>query len=470
MFQSDIAVLTGAGTSIPVGVPGMAEMAAKYEASLHEGSPEEKGYRLLIELGASKDIEELLQLASLLSEFPGGALGTLTKRILSPRGKSQTLEDFKARLTEAVEHVEKTRSTLLSWITRACLRFDRDEAQRIYGSLVAVMSERGAPCFSTNYDAVWDYVATSIGISVVDNFVCDEFERQFWDARLQSFVGDGLQLVKIHGSIHWHRDPSGRVEKLGQPAKLNQEGEKLERLLIFPTRFKDIYEPSYFPLYTAFTQSVSRSKCVLVIGHSLRDEYLLAAIRERLRHDDFTLVVVDPNFPAQNILNEAATAKNQIIHFRNGIEQLAPLLEKALAYSDLTDVVDSLREASVWLKSGREETITLHDLPRWVDPGERLEVEMEVDTVLSDGTLRAHLESKDYGPRTLSLTSEASELDVCSRVAARNSCRVPVEIELPTDLQAKKSYTFVLSLIGSDGSATPHVTRSLRVRKHRTTS
>lgn len=287
-------LLTGAGASVPVGVPAMAGMASAFKESLRSRSSLTDTYDLLLELGAKPDVESLLELSNTLSESLAGGVKQLYEEASSPRGGSRHLRQFRRRVADHRAEISTFRTALLKSITHMCLGFDREHARDLYGPLVADLARYGVPVFTTNYDAVLEEAAQSRQIPIKDNFVRSSRGRWFWDPSLNAFYGDGLRLVQIHGSIQWYRDPSGRVEKIRQPATVSIEGEPLDQLVIFPTRFKDIYSTNYFPLYSSYTRTLGQARVLIVIGHSLRDEYLTAAIRDRLRDESFSLVLIDP--------------------------------------------------------------------------------------------------------------------------------------------------------------------------------
>lgn len=112
----------------------------------------------------------------------------------------------------------------------------------------------------------------------------------------------------MHGAVTWYAADNGIIEKIDHDTSINPLGQNIERIVVFPTRFKDIYEQHFFSLYSHFLSALSKAECLIVVGHSLRDEYLRASIIERHLIGDFQTIIIDPIFPEQ-LLKEITPAK-----------------------------------------------------------------------------------------------------------------------------------------------------------------
>lgn len=393
MYNSDIMFLTGAGASMPTGIPGMAGMASEFEEHVGGDNSLEDSYNLLLEFGASKDVEEILELANDVVAFPDSKLYQLVRQTVAPQGGKKKLRKLRSRLLENVGDTERLREELLDWITAVCLDFDRPTAEHIYSDIVHLAAEENLPVFTTNYDAVLDHVARDIDIPIVDNFVEGRHGRQFWDETLSSFHGEGLKLVKIHGSIEWHATEKGVIEKLHEPAPRNREGKDLTQLLIFPTRFKDIYQQNYFPLYTAFTRTLGNASTLIVIGHSLRDAYLLAAIRERLRDRSFKLVFVGPEFRAEEDLTRPVRGptERRVTHVNRKVQDVYPLLLQAVKEIPPDRIHAHLQQAAKQLSRGRKDKVDVDNLQRYVLRDEVIEFDVTWETIVGGVRVAAEL-------------------------------------------------------------------------------
>ena len=403
MEESSVTLLAGAGASIPVGIPGMAGMAKSFSSSVTTKSPEQQGLSFLREFGASTDVEELLQLANAIVQFPDEGVSEFIRYCVRGAVKPAGLTTFSRRRNTVISQVKIFRTHLLEWITQECLAFDRVRAIDLYRNLVSTIAERRIPIFTTNYDAVLDYVATDLAIPVLDNFK-QVGNQWFWDASLESFQGDGIRLIKLHGSVHWHAAPDGTIERLDPPAPRNSRGQRLERLLIVPTRFKDIYQRNYFPLYTRFLARLATTRTLIVLGHSLRDEYLLAAIRDRLRDPQFHVVVADPVLPAEDELDSGPGG--QVVHLKGGVEDLRPLLEQLLRDVPERELFETARDAAKLARKIKKPKITISNFPPWVDGGMIYGIKINVKTAIGGVILRAHIDINGSGESPLDLTEK----------------------------------------------------------------
>lgn len=393
MYDEEVMVLMGAGASIPVGIPGMVAMAERFEDEIGK-EPARDGYRALMRFGASTDVEELLQLANAIIDLPDHDLGSFVEEcVRGNRKDSKFISEFSRRRNKIVREVTAFRDRLLEWLTQVCLAFDRDRALSLFRGLVETASKNGTPVFTTNYDGVLEFVAQRNRVPIVDNFV-KQARRFYWDSSLASFSGTGLRLVKIHGSIYWHADDDGQIERIDPPVQFNSEGKRVERLLIVPTRFKDIYQRNYFPLYTSFLRTLGNAKAIIIIGHSMRDEYLLAAVRDRLRDRTFRVVVLDPSFPArEGLLAGARDREQQIAHIPQRLEEAQGLLEQMLQVGNNAGRVFSLaKEAEETIETGADPLVEIPSFGQWVDGGKQFGIRIRVRTTDSSGILSAQIQ------------------------------------------------------------------------------
>jgi hypothetical protein len=458
VFDADLMFLTGAGASMPVRIPGMAGMVREFKIQHGLRHPARKAYESLQEIGVPDDLEDVLQFCNRLIELREHQVGKVIHQSVAPRASGKKLADFKKNFSKRIDDAENLRSELIRWIGGVCLRFDRTKANDIFGDLVPLLAQSEIPVFTTNYDGVLDEVAENQGIEVADNFLRDARGRKFWDATHRSFTGPGLRLVKMHGSIYWHATRGDTViEKLRQPAPENAEGEPLTQLLIFPTRFKDIYQQNYFPLYSAFTRTLGRASTLVLIGHSLRDEYLLAAIRERLKDPSFALVVVDVRLPAA-----VKRLPGRVLHMNGGVERFAPLLCRGVQQhgSSGAGFHAYMEEAMDAVRRGRKEKVEyIAGVPQWVDPGEQIVVNLKLQTLVS----AYHWGASIYVNRKWSPLYRSREN--AEEVKGFGTKEEVIRFRIPSDLVHGESYKLSFSLWDRSGSQVARAERKIRVRQ-----
>ena len=295
--SDEVMILLGAGASQSLGIPAMGGMFDEFEK--YARSKRKEDFRVCElfteDLGVPRDLEEFLLAANAAIEFPDRSLFELVGKVVAPRA-GEKLKTYESRTRAEILKIEHTRNSILNFMSNKCFRFDRNLAVEQLTGLVKVVSKKGYPIFTTNYDFSVEHVAEENAVHLNDNFQ-ERNRRLLWDPNISFSNASGLTLVKLHGSVTWYLDKNKQIEKLDTPTSINRAGERVERLVVFPTRFKDIYDQSFFALYSKFLSALSSAKCLIVVGHSLRDEYLRAAIIERYRKGDFKILVIDPIWP-----------------------------------------------------------------------------------------------------------------------------------------------------------------------------
>lgn len=283
------------------------------------------------ELGVPKDLEEFLLTANAIAEYSSTRTSRLVERSISPRKDSRAILQYRKRLDSYQQDAEALRDSILNFMARTCFQFDREKAASLLTPLVTSLADRGYPVYTTNYDFALEEVARQAGISLHDNFVPDG-QRSLWNPDLVFRHGDGLTLVKLHGSVTWYSGSDGSIEKIYSYTDINPIGHEVRRLVIAPTRFKDIYAQHFFALYSHFLTALATARVLVVAGHSLRDDYLRAAIIERCRGGDFSLIVVDPTFP-ELLSSEVEVAR---------VGQSGPVVHVPYKFEDFADELATL--------------------------------------------------------------------------------------------------------------------------------
>lgn len=297
--ESEVVFIIGAGVSVPVGVPAMKGM---YEAFLDRAKSgitddEKKScYFLTQKLGVSEDLEEFLLALNSVCGFRSSCLAPFVERTISERRGTTRLRDYQQRLSGRIQNANVIRERILNFMSETCFRFDRQKACEIFSNFVDAISKKGYPVYSTNYDSAFEYVATERDITIEDNFP-QKGQRRLWNPGIHFSLGNALTLIQLHGAVTWYADEEGVIEKILSHTAINPDGKDVNRLVIFPTRFKDIYDQHFFALYCHFLSALSAARVLFVVGHSLRDEYIKAAIVERHRKGNFQIVIVDPVLP-----------------------------------------------------------------------------------------------------------------------------------------------------------------------------
>jgi|GEM_PF-2639810 len=334
----DVVVLTGAGISISIGIPAMQGMFKAFLNRAESGisAEERQACRLFTEdLGVADDLEEFLVAANAITEFQSTSLSPLVERSISTRRKTKVIVDYQDRLKDYVASAKNLRNRILEFMARKCFKFDRGRATTLFKGLVESLAKKGYPVYTTNYDFSFEHVAIENQIRINDNF-SSAGQRNLWNPSIDFPVGNALTLIKLHGSVAWYVGHDGKIEKIYSNTDINPIGQPIDRIVIAPTRFKDIYAQHFFALYSHFLTNLTTARVLIVTGHSLRDDYLRAAIIERVRKRPFHLLVIGPSFPT-TLPNELTPARlgasGDVTHvpfkFEEFSDELASILNDA---------------------------------------------------------------------------------------------------------------------------------------------
>lgn len=299
--SKDVVFLFGAGISIPIGIPAMEGIYKSYMDKKTSGisASDKKTCELFTKkMGIKPDLEEFLLAANTILEFKESGLNHFVENSLSKRTSQKKIKDYNEKLNNNLKAVQDVKRGILEFLSKVCFQFDRKKAEKINSGFVKTLSKTGYSVYSTNYDFAFEHVAIENNIKILDNFVT-KGQRSLWNEKINFDGDDGFKLIKLHGSVTWYKDSEGLIEKIPSNTNINPDGAEVEKIVIVPTKFKDIYSQNFFALYSHFLSSLALSKVIVIAGHSLRDDYLRAAIIERKRQGNFQVIVIDPTYPSE---------------------------------------------------------------------------------------------------------------------------------------------------------------------------
>ena len=296
-----------------------------------------------------------------------------------------------------LKDVIKVRKGILDFLSRICFQFNREEAVKINSGFVESMSKLGYPIYSTNYDFAFEYVALENNIQIYDNFK-QKGQRNLWNEDIDFSGSNGFKLIKLHGSVTWYKDVDGTIEKIIYSTQINPIGKKVENIVIVPTRFKDIYAQHFFALYSHFLSSLSRSKLLIIAGHSLRDDYLRAGIIERKRKGNFQVIVVDPTYP-EVIKNDLPPSRvrtvGDIIHIPYKWEEFSDEISDILLNYPTDQIITNC--IKITKKQNKKNKLKIKGNFRVLEAGKNKEITCDLDAYLTlaekPSKLRAWLEA-----------------------------------------------------------------------------
>jgi len=441
--RQDVMLLLGAGAAVPVGIPAMGGF---YRAFLRPsesgiGAAEKRICTLLTgKLGVPSDLESFLLACDAVLGLEDQPLHGLLRRVVAPKHGERALAKFSRTLNKHLSDVQRTREHILQFMSRTCFRFDRTEAIEVFSDLVRVTAEQRVPVFTTNYDPVIETVARRNEIALCDNFARSG-DRFVWDPNVRYSGEEGLHLVKLQGSVTWYSSEDGTIEKIDHYTDLDTEGKDATRLVIFPTRFKDIYDRHFFALYQRFLGSLANARCLLIIGHSLRDEYIRAAILERLRLGHMDVVALDPSLPSCLTVRVGRTKRlvEGVHHIPRQIEHFARDLAHILDHEDASRIAAACVKLDARIEKPRNR-LSIKGSIGQLRPGEKKLFEAIVDAYVPLGSrpamvriwLTATLRTEE-GPVTQVLSSFVEDKPVVVADGANGvvTGRKPLSMTVP---------------------------------------
>ena len=155
---------------------------------------------------------------------------------------------------------------------------------------------------TTNYDLFNEYslesnrivYSTGFENTLYRNFNVNSFKQRVVDDTnrykdVWQPTSKEANLLKIHGSINWTSDESG---KLIQKDLFKQSDEEI---IIYPTMLKhrQTAQAPYSELFREFANVLQVPNTVLIVmGYGFPDEHINNIISQNLKHQDFTLIVL----------------------------------------------------------------------------------------------------------------------------------------------------------------------------------
>lgn len=297
--ENKLVIIIGAGASVPMGIPAMKGFTKEFEKHCDEvlslvDATENIKYNLrylkkVANLGSHWDLEELLLRVRELKNAENSAITKLYRKF-SFRGKSKPREKFDQTISDIAEDYSKLERELLKFIREKCIRPDIEKGVEIYSNLFKLCKNFNLEIFTTNYDPIIENVCDKLNISYADGFM-PKGNTGYFTWTPESLNGRKLNLFKLHGSITWYKDSNGRIIKF--PIDISDRRD-VQSVIIYPTEYKELFNPPFNRLYFEFSKSIFNSTNCLAIGHSFRDPYMRELLFEKMKQQGYKLTIIDP--------------------------------------------------------------------------------------------------------------------------------------------------------------------------------
>lgn len=314
--REKLVIIIGAGASVPMGIPAMKGFTKEFEKHCDEilSKDEAKWFIKYIlrylkkaaNLGRFWDLEELLLRVRELKNAENSAITKLYRKF-SFRGNSKSKDKFDQKITSMAQEYSELERELLKFIREKCIRPDIKKGVEIYSNLFKLSKNFDLEIFTTNYDPIIENVCDNINIPYADGFM-PEGNTGYFSWNPESLYTQNLNLFKLHGSITWYKDSSGKIIKF--PIDISKMGD-VQSVIIYPTEYKELFKPPFNRLYFEFTKSIFKSTNCLAIGHSFRDDYMRELLLEKIRQEKYKLTIIDPY--AKSIKNKKFEKSRKVV-------------------------------------------------------------------------------------------------------------------------------------------------------------
>ncbi len=290
MQMQNIIVLSGSGTSLGnAGGPSMSDLWESCTKENGEYSELAKKIFSKVNYDVSDDtkvnIEEFLSLCEAFLQIDGNCKEVID---FAEHCKKKILESCNFSSTEDSLDGHKT------FIHRLSRRRVRDSRLKV---------------FTTNYDTCFENAAGQQGVVVIDGFSFTKprlYDPRFFDFDIirrnssadntSNYLEGVFQLYKLHGSVNWERDETGKIEE--------KEATPKGVCMIFPAKGK--YQQSYIQphleLMARYLSSLREpNTCILVCGFGFNDEHLSEPLLSAIETNPYLKVIITDNNAEKNI-------------------------------------------------------------------------------------------------------------------------------------------------------------------------
>ena len=295
------------------GKPDLEEISRKL---MELSSKEDDLENLLVELSFMTKIDEITSVRILLDLIKQK---NRDNRRDNKKGKKElprdSLDMIKTDINAWKKKCTNLKNETLTYIQNVSRAYNRERALAVYSPLLELSKQNPMIFFTTNYDPILEWTCEELNYNYADNFVKGGRERLFFDEHFNQFGMKNIDIIKLHGSVTWYEDKHlNKIEKIRHRVESSEEGHPIQNLMIMPAEFKHIYSYPFFKLYLEFLGRIKNADMCIVIGHSLRDEYIKGALEDRLDDHEFTLVVI-----SSSLLEDMGDGIKQMLSRKNVI-------------------------------------------------------------------------------------------------------------------------------------------------------
>lgn len=331
-----IVVFTGAGISIPLGLPAVSDFNSKVDAGAKNITKFAKTY--ISSIGHAGDVEWLL---ATLADFSNKTsfVESITPQLMGGyrlfnAGKdagdldarfSMIFSNAKVEARNEITRIKRIVYEMLCGINpENCLSL----YSFLYKEIGSVFQVFSLSIVTTNYDLAfetsfdnyeddWD----AFGVNDVEYMFPTKRQMSVYDPSVDfDWAENKIEYLKIHGSLGWQKDNRGRCTR---SMSVTPPANPDDMPILYPG-FKGV--PSQEPfksLHDRFFKRLMEADHVIVIGFAFRDEYINGLFESIMRaRDDLKIFYFNPAkvFPADSVVERFKSSyPNQFLHIQRGI-------------------------------------------------------------------------------------------------------------------------------------------------------
>lgn len=352
--------LFGAGASSPAGILMISDMTKEFLDDPYSIKGHDEIYPDEPMLNTKNQIK---QLSDIVQQHYGNMdLELMMSFILDLEDEklNTMFENQYPSLAQLTKQNEFTVDTPISHIKDLLQNFIREKCEDIktteyLWAFKGLVEHKPINIFSLNYDGTIEIFCEKNGIKYTDGF------EPFWDQN-NFDKGSEINLFKLHGSLYWLRNQTGKSMKIPIKGLRTDSiryltGESMHEMLIYPALRKNKQIVVYSWLNQKFKDELQNSDVCVIIGYSFRDEDITESIIEALgTNQNLWIVIVNPSatelknkiFSDHDDISSRVVVMNTTTEEALGDRALFPFLSKLDSASNL--------EKEAWISQSRNQT------------------------------------------------------------------------------------------------------------------
>jgi hypothetical protein len=148
----------------------------------------------------------------------------------------------------------------------------------------------------------------------------DRFTNRYYSSESKN----NMRIIKLHGSINWIKDPSGKLiaKDLGETVdsleNKNENGYIQGEVIIYPISQKLLYLSPFIQFFNFFEKELRNNKIWIVIGYSFRDIIIRNMFERSIETIKNILLITPHSDSVKNLFNDKTQKKITEIKYHFG--------------------------------------------------------------------------------------------------------------------------------------------------------